>query len=374
MKKSIFYLMIPLLLVSLVGCAETRYLEQVSLITLIGYDVGKEEEVSSTAVIRQVNPEFQSNVVVITDENKTSRGALSEINRKTTKKTMAGQKRVTLFGEELAKQGIGHYLDTLSKSPTSSGAILIAVVEGETKPLLEHKYENVDDVGQHIFKLLEQNIENEQLISSTLHEVGHDYYSLGRDIAIPLIKKDNELIEVSGLAIFNEDKLVGSISADDAFFVLLSRTSLKDGTLEVVIKESDVSTPLKEQLPGETAVVLDSIKSERTYKLKNASTPEFDLDISIEARVTEIDAEIDVDNPTNVKAIEKAISKSLSEDLLRVFAYSQEVNSDVYGLGEQYRSSVRQSNLTHDKWHEMYKTVKLNVHIDTTVVRSGVFE
>ena len=123
MKKTAFYLIIPLLLIILVGCTETKYLEQVSLITLVGYDLGKEEKVSSTAVIRQVNPEFQSNVVVITDENKTSRGTLSEINRKTTKKTMAGQMRVTLFGEELAKQGIGHYLDTLSKSPTSSGSI-----------------------------------------------------------------------------------------------------------------------------------------------------------------------------------------------------------------------------------------------------------
>ena len=187
-----------------------------------------------------------------------------------------------------------------------------------------------------------------------------------------MIKKDNELIEVSGVAIFNKDKMVGSISADDAFFIRLSRNSFKDGTFEAVIKESDVSAPLKEHLTGETAVVLDSIKSERTYKLINASTPEFDMNISIEARITEIDANIDVDNPTNVKEIEKAINKSLSEDLSRVFAYSQEVNSDAFGLGEQYRSSVRQSKLTHDKWHEMYKKVKLNVHIDTTVLRSGV--
>lgn len=56
------------------------------LTTLIGYDVGTEHKIATTAVIREVNPEFQSKVEVLTTENDTSKGNRMEANRKLSKK------------------------------------------------------------------------------------------------------------------------------------------------------------------------------------------------------------------------------------------------------------------------------------------------
>ena len=104
MRKLKFQILIPLLLISLVGCAEQKLLERVGLAILVGYDLGNEGDLSTTAVIRQVNPDFESNIEIISAENQTSKGTRTKINRKSSKKIVAGQLRVALYGSELAKK------------------------------------------------------------------------------------------------------------------------------------------------------------------------------------------------------------------------------------------------------------------------------
>ena len=93
MKKFCYFLLLLFLCIGLVGCAETKLLERVGLVTLVGYDLGKEESVETTAVVRQVGTELQSKVVIITAENETSQGTRAKINRRAAKKIMNGQLR-----------------------------------------------------------------------------------------------------------------------------------------------------------------------------------------------------------------------------------------------------------------------------------------
>lgn len=356
------------------GCAEPKLLEQIGITTLLGYDLGKEKKLLTTAVIRQVDPDFQSNVEIVSAENRTSKGTRTEINRKTSKKVMSGQMRSILFGEELATDDIGHYIDTFAKDSTMSGSILLAVVEGQTKSLLEYQYTNITDIGQHIFKVLEQNIEGEQVISPTLHELTNDYYSAGRDSALPIIKRDDELIEISGVALFNKGKMVGKLPAEDSFYIKIFRDNYNAGTIDTFINADNLPSSFAKTAPDGIAVVLDTIQSKKNLKLVNKDTPEFDLNITVSARLLEIDNEVELGEPKNIIKLDQAISKEMERALSRVISYSQEVGSDVFGFGEYYRSNVRQSKLTHEKWHELYKGAKINVKFNVQILRVGVFE
>ncbi|MFJ7934502.1 Ger(x)C family spore germination protein [Sporosarcina sp. NPDC096371] len=374
MKKFYFFILLLVLCVSLVGCAKSKILERVSLVTLIGYDTGKEENVETTAVVRQVGTELQSKVAIITAENETSQGTRAKINLRTSEKLVSGQLRGVLFGKEFAENGIGHYIDTFLRNPTISAGVIVAVVEGEARPLLEFQYPDIDEIGEHIYKLLDQNIESEQVVSSTLHEIAYDFYSPGRDIALPIIKKDKELIEISGIALFKEDKMIGELSVEDSFYVKLSRDDYQNGTLEIKIKGDDFPSSLIKGSPEEFHLVFDPIKTDSDVKLVNPETPEFDLHLNVQARLLEIKPDIDTWEPEKVEELEKLIGKNLSSEISRVIAYCQQIDSDVFGYGELYRSSVRHSKLTDEKWHELYKEMKVNVNVDFTLLRSGVFE
>jgi len=374
MKKFRFYVIFLFLFVSLVGCAETKILEQIGLTTLVGYDQGDEEKLSVTAVVRQVNPEAQSNVVIFTNEDATSKGTNIKATRQSSKKLVNGQMRVVLFGDELAKNGVHHLTDTLLQNPDVSNSLYTAVVEGQTKSLLEFQYENIEDIGQHIFKLLEQNIQEELTVSSTLHEVSHDYHSLGRDMAMPILKRDDQLIEINGVALFKEGEMVGNLSIADGFYLKLVRDKYDSGMIETILKGDDIPPSLKKNKSDEIPLVFDTIRSEKDFKLIDKTTPEFDLHLTLKARLLEIRTDINVGDPKTVAELEKAISKNLSNELSRVIAYCQEVGSDIFGFGEYYRSAVRNSKLTQEKWDELYKDAKVNINIDFTILRNGVFE
>lgn len=374
MKSYRFYFIILFLPSLLIGCVETNILDRVGLVTLVGYDVGKEERMATTSAVREVNPEFQSNVEVVTTENSTSKGNRVKTNRKLSKKVVVGQMRVVLFGEELAKDDIHRYIDAHLENPTVSNSLYMAVAEGEVAPLLEYEYQNIDDIGQHIFRLLQQNIEQENMISSTLHEVGRDLYSEGKDIFMPIIKKEEELVELSGIAIFKNGKMVSSLRPEDTFYVKLIGGKYKSGTFETILTKEEIPDDLMKNKPDEIPIAFDALTSEKELKLINKNTPEFDLNITIKTRLTEIYPDVDIGDRKIVKKLEEAISKNLSREISRVIAYCQSVESDIFAFGDKYRSSVRNSKLTKEKWHELYKNMKVNVKVDLTILRSGVFE
>ena len=374
MKKIFYFLLLLFLCIVLVGCAEKKLLERVGLVTLIGYDLGKEKSLETTAVVRQVSTELVSKVAIITAENDTSQGTRAKINRRAAEKVMNGQLRGILYGEEVAKDGIGNYIVNFLNDPALSGNIIMAVVEGQTKPLLEYQYPDIEDIGEHIYKLLEQNVKSEQVVLSTLHEISKDYYFTGKDIAMPILRRDDELIEMSGIALFKKDKMVGELSLDDSFYLKLSRDDYQAGIFELKINGDDLPSSEMENPPDKTTLVFDPIKSHKEVKLVNPTTPEFALHFKVQGELLEIKPYVDTVKVENRKALEKAISKSMSSEISRIIAYTQEVDSDVFGYGEIYRSSVRHSELTEEKWHELYKDMKVNVDVDFTLLRGGVFE
>ena len=72
--------------------------------------------------------------------------------------------------------------------------------------------------------------------------------------------------------------------------------------------------------------------------------------------------------------IDKKLSGKIEKDIEDLISKARELDSDPFGFGEIYRKSVRGSNLTTDKWHEMYPDSKVNVKVDLEIIRTGVVE
>ncbi|WP_413367548.1 Ger(x)C family spore germination protein [Lysinibacillus sp. 3P01SB] len=373
MKKFKVIVLVVVFIVLLGGCAEQKVLEDLSLTTLIGYDAGDEENLTTTAIIRQINPEFESNVETISASARTSKGTREEVSLKASKKVAVGQLRVVVFGEELAKAGLGQSLYTLLMNPEISNGIYLGVVEGEAKSFLEYQYENITDVSQHMFNLLGHNIEREKSISSTLHEVGRDYYSPTRQIVLPIIKREENLIKITGIAFFQNERMVGRLPAKDMFYVKIIRDGFERGTFELVFDGEKFESVSTGDTPDELAFAMDAIKTKKTIKLIDQNTPEYDLNIKISVRLTEVDASINTGDKKTLELLEKEINEKVESEIARIIQYTQDLNSDVFGFGEHFESHVRGSNLTHEELDEMYPNMKVNIHVKSEIVRDGVF-
>lgn len=369
MKSLKVYIIILWIFILLTGCADRKILEDIGLITTVGYDLVGNNKIRSTMVVLQIDPEAVRNIDVISSEGLTSKGGRLNANLKTSKELQSGQLRVALYGEEIARRGIKPYVDTLARDPSISDLTYLAIVEGSTKDLLKYEYRNIPDVGQQLFNQIEQLTDKEQISNSTLQEVQQSYYSDGIDPILPILKRDGELIRVTGNAIMRNDKIVGKLSPDDSFYVKLIRDQYHAGSIELSFEMKDENG--KEQ---KVTTVIDMILSSRDLSLKDKNIPQFDLKLNIKARLLEIQGDIDLTIPRNVKQLEKALNNKIKKEAKKVITYSQKRNSDIFGFGEVYRSSVRHADLSKGKWHEKYKNMTYTIKVDFRLVRTGITE
>ncbi|WP_225230270.1 Ger(x)C family spore germination protein [Ureibacillus galli] len=359
----------------LAACTEYRLLERISLVTLIGYDI-EDDQIDATTVVRQINPEFESSVEIHSETAKTSKGTRVKADLKTAKTLMAGQLRVVLFGDELAEEGIGEAIHTLAMNSEITTSIYLGVVEGTSKNLLESEYPNITDIGQHVFNLMDHNIKQQQMISSTLHEVVRDIYSPLRDFTLPVVKKEGEYIDMSGIALFQGGTMVGMLPASDSFYVLLIRQNINDGTLQLILPAdlADSTKNKPKHPPKNFPIAIDAINSKRKIKVMDHSKNEIDLTITLDCRLLEIHSSLAIGDQKVTEKIEEAMNKKIESEITRIIKYSQEVNSDIFGFGEHFHAQVRDAKLTEEKWHELYPKMKVNVKIETEIIRSGVVE
>jgi len=251
----------------------------------------------------------------------------------------------------------------------------LAMADGKASDLLKLKAAHIPDIGIHIFRFMEQNTKSKTMPSSTIQEVLHNHYTVGKEPIMPIISKNGEKgILFSGVAIFKGAKLVGKINTDQSFYLSLINDKYKSGSRDVIIESDNPKLMEGNTRTPKTVAALDSIESNRNLKLINKAKPEFDIDIKLSARLLEITSSIDIANPQNIKLIETEIEKSMTKEIEKLIAFCQSINSDVFGLGDTYRSAVRDAKLTDKKWYKMYKNTKVNVKVDFTVIRTGLNE
>lgn len=356
----------------LAGCGEPRTLEKTGIITTKGFDLGEKGFIKGTMIVLQVNPEARKKVAIVKGESLTSRGIRIKGNLASSKSLLSGQLRVVLYSEKLARHGISPLTDTLVRDPSVSDLTYLGIVEsGEARDLLEVDNPQYPDVGQQLFKEIEHNINLENMPSTTLHETIRDFYSAGSDPVMPLFKKEGNNIKISGMGILKNDRLVGKLSERQTFYIRLLRDRVRNGQLEIPISNHPDGENLTH---NKVAVVLASIDSKNKLKLVNKKNLEFSINVKLNARVEEINEDIDFKNPKNFKLIEHQINTSVKKDIEKLVTYCRSKGSDPIGLGEIYRSSVPHSQLTREKWHKMFKNAKVNVKVETTLITTGLIE
>ncbi|MBH0171475.1 Ger(x)C family spore germination protein [Fictibacillus sp. 18YEL24] len=368
-KPKSLLIIIAIVSFTFTGCAERKVLEDIGLITTVGYDPLGKKKMRSTMVVMEINPEATQKINVISSVALSSKGGRIDGNLKASKVLQSGQLRVALYNEKLAKRGIKPFVDTLARDPSISDLTYLGIVEGSTKELLKHQYKNIPDIGQHLFNQIEQLTDKEQLSNATLQGVQQNYFSEGIDPILPLIIRDGEYVRVSGNAIMRNDKMVGKLTAMESFFVKLIRDDYHAGSVELTFDLNDTNGK-----KHTVTTVIDTINSSKEIELSRKNDPSFNLDLKIKGRLLEVQGAIDLMNPKNVSLLEKAIGDKIKREAIEVITYCKKRNSDVFGFGEVYRSSVRHANLTKSQWHQKYKDITYDLQVNFSLVRTGITE
>ncbi|RHW39015.1 Ger(x)C family spore germination protein [Neobacillus notoginsengisoli] len=355
-KRIIFEIGLCSLLL-LAGCVQSEIIDDVRLVTGIGYDKGKDDKVIGTILIPFYMPDQKVLNDTLTTSASPTRDLFADFEHMSQDPIVAGSVEVALFGMDIAKTGIYQVLDALQRDPGVGTKVYLAVVDGKAKDILEGDYGKRGN-SSFIADLLDQNIKERDLPKTNLHLFMSDFYQVGKSAYLPIIKRKNATsVEISGIALLKDGKVVDKIPRNEMFFFKLMNEKYSGGTVRVVL--------------GKHKAVVESLHTKSKKKLVRRDPYEIDVHIKLKGYLHQYTGH-SLEQKT-IHEVERAIEKKIRKNSGKLVKQFQEQGVDPFGFGQFVRTKTR--NFDYNKWkNQDYKGLTVNIIPTVTIVESGVIE
>lgn len=360
MKKKIIMTLLVFIVVSYFGRIEKEIIDELEVSTAVGFDSKGKNKIEATAVMPRIMPDKTISNKTISTVGNLSKEALSNVNHKSHKPVVNGKLEVALYSKEVAELGIQDFIDTFHRDPSVGSRLLLTVVDGEVKEMLQKKFEEYD-TGSYIQRQLNHNMNLGLIPTSNLHLFLSAYYTKGMDPVLPLINLKGEEINIKGLALFKGTKMVDSIPYRNMFVFKSLYENIKMAGYKLKTKEK-----------GETEYFsIQGISTRKEFDVRNIHTaPEITLHLKIKGYIREYTGE-GVTAKTVEKA-EKLMEDKIDKEAEMLIKKFQRKSIDPLAFGEQARSRTR--HWDEKKWDHQYKNMKVNVKVDVMISEIGVVD
>ncbi|WP_010676478.1 Ger(x)C family spore germination protein [Bacillus timonensis] len=360
MKK--FLIVIALCVIIIVtiiyGRISEEIIDEINMVAAIGIDKAEGQKIKGTAVIPVFHADKSIDNASFTGESLLAKEIITVLQKKSADPLVTGAVRVVLYEDELAKDGIIRYIDALQRDASIGSKINLAVIEGKTRDVLEKTLGN-RGTGEYLSIMLQHNIKHRDMPKSDLHTFMYRFYMEGMDPYLPMLKLLSDKMEITGLGVFQEGKLVYKIDEKDLFFFKAMVQNYGEGAYTIPLKGSD-----------EFASIM-RIKTNRKIKVEQVNgKPKVNITIKFQGILSEFTGQ-----KTTPKVVQKIINElesaieEKSEEMLKDF---QEKNIDPVGIGYMARHSTR--GLDFEKWKLEYPNIEIAVHAKVELTETGIIE
>jgi germination protein, Ger(x)C family len=349
---------IMLFMLMLYGCLDKEIIDDVNLVMVIGYDVGEGNKIKGTIVAPEYKKEQPVDSKVMTVESDLSRDLISDLQKESPAPLVYGKLQFALYSEDVAKQGIEKYVDSLERDASVGSKVILAVCKGEAKNLLEGKY-GQQGTATYFRNLVEHNMHRENLPIINLHTYLRNFRMKGKDPSLPLLEKKNDHVKITGLALFQKDKMVGEIENDQLFYFKLLSDRYVKGIHTITMDD------------GKNKASIESIRSKRRANIDEKNPFHLTIELEIEGYLREY-SEGTV-RPEILKKAEKAFEKEIVKNSMEMIDMFKEKNIDPVGLGEEILSHSRGLRKVKN-WRDIYSKMKVDVHADVKITETGVVQ
>ena len=376
MKKLAFILTTFIIAITLTGCGGYEELNNLSIVTAVAFDKTDDEYelsflIANSPKAQTSAKEGEAKTTVYEGKGKTIAEASKAIEQIVPKKTYLGHINVVIISEDIAKDGFLKIADWLLRNPqTRKKFYLLQAKDEKAKNILKITSPLESFPSQSIATLIESNAETKSIATSiTYSNFISQILEKGYDPVLPTItikgdvkKGSNEknlettepesYLVLGPLAIFKQDKLKGFSTEKESSMINIIKNDAKEINYNVKYQNEDISiesSKLKSKI---------EIKDEKNVTIK----------ISGLGDIYHINNKIDIQNYKEINKIEKAWSKQLKNDLLKVIKKIQtEYKADIFGFGNQiYKNNPKKWEKLEKNWNNQYFP-HLNIKIETSL-------
>ncbi|MFS0862357.1 Ger(x)C family spore germination protein [Fredinandcohnia sp. 179-A 10B2 NHS] len=292
--------------------------------------------------------------------------AIAVLQQEVADQLFFGHLRIIVVSEEVAKDGLIRFNDYLRRNPEIRRTAWMVVSKGEAKKFMEvaPKLERVPTL--YLSAMVENAVGLGKFPDDFIGLFWTKLQSKGQETFLPYLEiKKEDNIQISGLAYFVDDKMVGKTEPVE-IGLFMAITGEKMGGYEVFVEVPDTDSKV--------LVRADKRKSSIKTSIRNG-IPHFTIKIHYEALVDEGTLDVKINDPEILRKIEESGSKGVVEGTTKLIKKLQAEQSDIFGFGEYVRA--KQPNYwntkvkTKENWREIYKDITFDIQCSSKIRRIG---
>lgn len=373
--------------VLLTGCWNREELSELAI--AVGMGIDKDDKGQYVITYQVVNPSEvaasnqsstgRSTTVAFTGKGKTVFEALRRITKVSPRRIYLAHLRVVLIGEQLARQGIKDSIDFLARNHEVRNDFYLAVAKNSKAADLLKIFTPLEKTSaQKIFNSIATSEKTyAPTMSIFLDELISDLLSKTKSPVLTGIqmtgdkeegenKKNVEkmesptLLQISNLAIFKKDKLVGWFNENES----KGYNYIKDNV------QNTVGTL---PCPKGGNFVVEVINNTTEFKAKmKKGKPIIQIHVFTEGNIGEVQCDVDISDVKVISQLEKEASKRIKGLQVVAIKKAQKLKSDVFGFGEAiHRKYPKLWKTLEKRWDDEFPKLETEIIVECKIRRTG---
>lgn len=362
--KQVLMLILLLITVFLSGCWDQKVFEDIGFILQLGLELNEHDELVYSLTMPVVDEEIEQDIEILSIAAPLLKEARDRIRNFSGKKIEGGKTQQIHFSRELAEKGIGDILDVFLRSPENPLLANITVVDGSPLEMFEMSldYKDKTRVAFYVSELINETRKRTATPEVRIYNLAVLLHCKTIDPTATYIRYDKEKIEITGTALFRDDKMVGNLNiVDSGILYALMGEKINFSYYFREEKKDDVKSGI--------ALLFKLVK--RKVEIDTSSPiPKINISLDYSTTIEEYESNHQLDDSQNIQAIEEKVAEAMKHDCMEILEYLQEIGSDPIGFAEIARSKHNAYFKSID-WREVYPDIEFNVDVKITIESQG---
>lgn len=390
--KGKFLLLLICITFILTGCWDSVELNDIAIVTGMAVDPGEDKkyrvtlEYMNPGNFSKTSPEQGAPVSVLVQEGDSIPELVGKVNIGASRMLIFSHTRVLFINEKVAEEGLLGFLDGLERSSPFRNDFNIVITKN-------HKAEDFTKINNPLEKVPSLKVQKQA--RSLAESWGGDPKVVLSDYIDALLSKgrvpvtstvvlkgdpekgkkqesntSNEreaLILFDGLAVFDDDKLVGYLTLEDARNYMWTQ-DLKNTNLSFPCHDPGDSEKEKQYVN----IKIPHSRSQMETDYQNGH-PVLKVNIYTEAQIVEIQCSDDLTKIDTFKQLEKNAEKYIEESVKGTISKVQEeYGVDIFGFGEAlYRQHYKMFKEVEEDWNKEFERGEVEVTANVQIRRAG---
>lgn len=308
-----------------------------------------------------------SNYRIYTAQGKSIDECFTILNNYLSKKINLSHCSALVISEDLAKEGIRTYFNTLNNNNELRHSCQIIISSKTAFDVLDKVSSSGEVFSSRLFDYLSVSSNytaytEKSTFGTVFHSITNDYNELSTIYTVV----SDDTIQTSGIAIFKKDKMVGTIDANNSIFHSMVSNVLNSCTITIDNPfEENSKTDIKINLYKKTRINIDIIDSRPLISIK----------IFPEGNILSSGNSFDYSNSNNIKIVEKAINSYIQANTKNyLYKITKDYNSDIVGFKGIYKSKfLTEADFEKVHWDEIFKDSFYDISVNTLINSSSLF-